>query len=247
MDTESRLQEPLRDDHLDLNVAEGTRTRPSIAHLMLWTACSALYLAIHGAFFSGSHLMAFGPALKMVWSISVGATLAGAILLVWERVHRGGPVMRQPGHWFLVLQAVLVCLSFSVLVGARLFSLTVESATHSGILAAWGACSLVMAIGYAVGCLRNPSLRWRLVFASVMLAYFFQLLGYLLLMLPPSNFLSVIWSVDVLIGRGAVLIVLGVAIGERIKGIRRDWLHWVGVTTFAADGLIQVVAGMMNA
>ena len=96
--------------HTESPFAPVQTPRLSILHLMLWTLCSALCLALMRAIYA---LQSAGPrsfvaiqdASSVMQGMIAGAVLAGSLVLLRTRFRSGPPMLRQPGHWLLFVSA----------------------------------------------------------------------------------------------------------------------------------------------
>lgn len=80
--------------------------RLGIIHIMLWTAGSAMILAMYRAMVDFDDMPEQARAqwyvMQIGYSIAYGAALAGAILFAYRRLTKGTPFPVLPGHWLLL-------------------------------------------------------------------------------------------------------------------------------------------------
>jgi hypothetical protein len=169
-------------------------------------------------------------------SVTVGATMTGAIVLLSVRLRSGSPALRHPGHWLLIVPAI--CAVCSVLSWA--LPLLVVRDTSLANTIRWPILGLIhfgslLAYTFAIG--RSGTLRWR--------AYFVALVVWNAVY---GLFCGVVWLESM--GRGNSLMGVHVVISplylstcvwlalvgliDLVSGQRRDWLHWTGVVTGVA-------------
>ncbi len=201
----------------------------SIFHLMLWTFCSALYMALMRVILSMNTTPEQYVALQQTWSVYHGvingAVLAGGIVLLVWRLKAGPPLARQPGHWLLLVPAGLTVVHLPIY---ALFALSSVDGIFSS-LASWfqAFISLVGAAAYAIAVWKSSQLRWKLVFGV--------LAGWLALQSAVQIFWVLYWALhwtSILIRLWVVVLI----VIEWTRGERRDWLHWLGVATYIAQG-----------
>lgn len=222
--------------------------RLGIQHLMLWTLCSAVFLALTRALNSLDSNFPSGSAATrdvsdVIRGITTGAAFAGSIVLVSIRVRSGPPMLRHPGHWLLFMSAILQ-LSFLPLNISRLMKLGDFGLVGTSLLLIFYTISAFLPIAYAIAARNSDSRRWKLLFftlAAVPVAKVVFFGGFWLAMRLgyvwfgfPNDFFH--WGGVFLAG-----VVLAVAITDLVAGQQRDWLHWVGITTHVIASSVIVL------
>lgn len=194
--------------------------RFGIRHLMLWTLCFSLYWALSGSDLS----MSLSPGWTLLHYIRTGAVFAGMLTLIEIRIRGGPPLLKQPGHWLLLIGTLFI------LVGEPIVRYAAESIALSNSIKErrWeyqliNAVYLVQPIVLAFAVIRVPERNWKLLFAAMVMVdapSFFYVAG---IDTPGSPYLRQGIKLAVL----AAMVV--VSIVEMKRGLRRDWLHWTGV------------------
>ena len=165
--------------------------RLGIIHLMVWTACVAVYFSINRLFYP-DELLQTDPLFLVFWvgeGIVLGAALGGLLLFVARRC-RGLPFPTQPGEMLLVLSGVNAAM---YLLLALLFLLIREGdgpITNSTQLIFHQAFALltvvVLGVLHLIVIVRTKIPRWRLYFITVVVTY---VLANSLLPLLPAAFM----------------------------------------------------------
>ena len=225
-----------------------TSVRPSISHLMIWTTCSAAYLAIV-RWLSPPEAQQGFQGVYMVYAVLTGATFMGAVVLVGERIRRGRPMMRQPGHWLLLVPSVVLLLYIPLM--ATLNRL-VQS--DSGPIAfypqhylAYAAVFAFAPVAYTVAACTARSRSWRVIHIAMVVATAAQCGQFLLIgMNVLGGTLAVIMSMVMQWAKPVIAIgILMLGIAEFARGPKRDWLHWTGITTMVAASLLQAATMLL--
>ena len=139
--------------------------RLSILHLMLWTLCSAVYLVLIRAIYSLQGDMPSGyatiqDASSVLQGIITGAVFTGAIVLVSTRVRNGPPMLRHPGHWFLVISALVHLVYVPVLLVSMLLM-------GRSLLWIYGLVFVIPLIAYSVAARRDRTYRCKVLFVAL--------------------------------------------------------------------------------
>jgi len=202
--------------------------RLSIAHLLVWTATSAVLLGYQRAMSSfGDGQTVASNVITLCYAPLFGAGLGACILCFW-RLTQGGPRFpAQPGHWLLIIggfaglisltfQALTVLAlsavtSYPVFLGIRLIDFITE-----GIL-----------YGVAAGKMRGV---WRIPFVlgliqslAMMVLVTLSLLNYERLLYLQFYRAESVLNVVVTL---AVIVAVGL---DWRRQAQRDYLHWTGI------------------
>lgn len=213
--------------------AEPRTPRLGIFHLFLWTLCSATYLALHRLVYTRSPYE--GDALLLasgfVYGITMGAVLAGAIILGYMRVRSGSAVLRYPGHWLLMVTAIL----YSAMLAITLPQALRPNEWQVSSITAIGVIQMLSVVAYILAALHQLARRWKLLFyamagMSAATSLFYAGLAF---QVPWLWLLSAAttWGSLFLAGWVAVASVLDFV----VAGEQQDWLHWTGVATYVAN------------
>jgi len=216
-----------------------------IIHLLAWTAATAVLLRLSMAMemIRGDRipqgLAIFRQVVYFIYSTAHAAGFVGACVLLLAKIRRL-PGRLQPGHWLLLIAALMSLLSLSIealdiLAGAAGFD---GYSVLTWYLAGLGLVEILCAGLYLYATLKSKQgKRWRVCFASLAVVNSIQGLLYLgasLLDTPASLTFSPFWSLIV----GPVLLVTVVL--DLRRGPRRDWLHWLGVAILATGVAVSV-------
>ncbi len=236
--------------------------RLGISHLLLWMLCTSLYSAVTRQSLEGlsaqwetqdevTVAMRAGLILAYVrlvfWDCQIGAAWAGAAVLLFTRIRGAAPLLRQPGHWILLvvgMQAgIFMLLNFLPLqILDNDFILSIRFFRTSLLMA--------MAALYATAAWRSRSRRWTVFFAALVMQQIFD-------SLIPFAFSAVAWfqgnpgitvsfvrwtqvGAGILVAIAAVTLVAAIILDIRDRQ-NRDWLHWLGVAIFGISTLGTVV------
>ena len=81
--------------------------RPSILHVLLWVLCSGICLTLTGAFNAAKNVEenrdTFQQTGRVFQGILQGTMLTGIVVLGYVRYRYGPPLLKQPGHWLLLM------------------------------------------------------------------------------------------------------------------------------------------------
>lgn len=229
----------------DASISPAARVpRVSILHLLLWTLCSSVYLAISRAeMIEQNWLPESVSTLQGIYGVlqsaSTGAILAGAIILVSGKVRRGWPVAGQPGHWLLLVNAaILVCH-----LPLRMLTLSDSQTVFLAYLRLYALLLLGSAGAYFMALRQASTLRWKFMFGCLIVAAVAQSGAYVAFGTPielASPFwIELLFAASANFFPAAPLIV--VIVLELWGHERRDWLHWTGIVTFLADVFVAAV------
>lgn len=212
--------------------------RLGIIHLMVWTACVAVFFSVARTTLA-DNWAELGTAKLVHWlTYGVGAGTALSGLLLWvARRRRGLPFPGQPGETLLVLLGVgaLVNLGhFPILALTTSLEELDDSYTawwwqNALYHTLWFLKTLILGAFYLRAAIRTNVTRWRvyltLVVASSILSFTVSLAqGYLSLYGQPMVWLWLIQGIYLL--PRAVLVV--VVIGDALQSDGYRWTHWLG-------------------
>ncbi len=203
--------------------------RIGILHLLVWTACVALYLAILRFLWqrAGAVLPDLGlcwAALTVLDSVCWGTALGGLVLWIARR-WRGLAFPQHPGEYMLVVLGLDVAWRFVdafAVLGIGPTSWTV----HARLIVTLACYSLI----YVWPALSVGRLHWRIFFLTLLAkrladALMRQGLMYL--------WLARVWDIVTFVNNAPILLIpalLAVIFSkDRRDGNRHPWTHWVGV------------------
>jgi hypothetical protein len=233
------------------------RNRLAIAHLLLWTATTAIML-VHqqshkpppaerigfASFLSqgteAERAAAMERERQHIWrgwnkqwlvglavSPVYGAALAGIVLAVWRLVSLRFGFPTQPGHWLLILIGVLYGT-----ISLRFFLTSLwggYNPTDFGIVMGMALCAALIACG-----MWRP-LRWSLAVGLVALSFGAMACAILAVMhstsFEPLPAFAVAAMLSLMFLGSGMLLALLSAVADLYEEARFDALHWVGVFT----------------
>lgn len=220
--------------------------RLHILHLLLWTLCTAVYLALVRAIddvpkeMSSSFSM-LRHASSLVNSIFVGAALTGGGVLVHAYRRHGTPLIRHPGHWLVLVSAAFSMLMLLIFVAS--YVLPSDGSTDGVFFLVYGGVYMGSAVGYAFAIQESELLRWKLIFVAIFGMAAMQGIHFFGIWATFDHFPE--WSLfSTLPNWGRLLVCLGIVIVSIVdarKGRHRDWLHWIGVATYIVNSIVAVV------
>ncbi len=238
--------------------------RLGISHLFLWMLCTSLYLAATRQSLEGlsaqwetqgveiTAALQARLILRYVWLILTGCTSgaawAGIAVLLVTRIRGGAPLLRQPGHWILLVVGIQAGVFLLV------YFLSYQSLGGNSFLFTTGfrlLSSMAMVVLYTIAAWRSRFRRWTAFFATMVMQQIFDSL-----MACVSVALAIAWRQSILwwimswhrwVQVGAILLVVIAAVVLAIAIVRdirdrqnHDWLHWLGVTIFGASAISTV-------
>lgn len=227
----------------------------SVRHLMLWTFCSAVYLTVRRvvqALLSDAQgiQVTIGEASSLVHSIISGAVLAGAATLLVTRIRRGPPMLSQPGHWLLFVNAISALIYLPTMIVLLMVSSSFFTNSWFGFVL--GTVFSISPVVFSIAAFAEKTRRWRVLFAILSVVALVQCLFYFGLGFQNelgteiSRYLIRFVLPFATIGHQVLaFLILLVSVVERICGQRRDWLHWTGVITHVATATAQIVQSFM--
>jgi hypothetical protein len=226
------------------------RERLTIGLLMLWTAMSAVLLAMSVRQLNfqvaenrtDSLVQTAALQLAVGQAVISGAGGAAIALHFWRRFQRGPAFPVQPGHWILVIAGVTPLISY----GSRMVVLYLWqwygalSWTHF-VLLGGSVVSVALLYAYAARMQSNP---WRWVFLLCA-----ALLSIRLLVQISSFFYWGLIRWDPYLGFGISWIVtfamIAAAIMDWIRRTPRDSLHWAGVILYVSHRFFELATSLV--
>jgi hypothetical protein len=207
--------------------AEPREPRLGILHILIGTACVAVYLGLiqtvrHGlgtvAHVAGTGTGIVLAAMRLLQGVGSGSALGGLVLWATRRT-RGRPFPKHPGEYLLVVLGISSLLG---LVLGFVISQMMESAPFRSWERAISLYNLVVAIVWIWGALVLRARRWRAFF---FLAAAFELLSCVLLWAGVAH--TGAWRLPLYVLVPVVLAV--VVVKDHRQGLRYPWTHWLGV------------------
>jgi len=95
--------------------------------------------------------------------------------------------------------------------------------------------SLTVAIAYVFAATTSEQLRWKMVFGAIAIFGVLKSLNYVGVYFQSREYTSWLSSLRNYAGVLMCGCVVFVSIADATAGVRRDWLHWIGVATFLAS------------
>jgi len=233
---------------------EQAANRLSIAHLLLWTATTALAVGtimpdpIDAPFQSDmpAEVRAYLSRQQQQWRMAtvltgpvLGAGLAALVIATWRRWRHQPGFPTQPGHWMLMIVGMCTVAAMDLALVNRLSRFNSNLILSSLVLIFWVTC-LVTLILLAVAYFRvSEPLPWKCVFAIAGVnvgLFFFGCCGFPLGEPFPFQLitLAVFHATPISVVVAAVLDVL--------SGRAHDVFHWVGVV--AVPALAVILSGL---
>ena len=231
--------------------------RLGIIHLMAWTLGSAMILAIQRAF--NQQNLSELPWIHQAAQLTLGICNAfiygaavGGVFLWMSRLVRGGPKFPvAAGHWLLLIQGCLALLSWACMGMLSLLQgfgeLGFDSGNFRAFLIIWLVQKVVpILLWIAAAVLCSGPTYWRVALGvhAISDALCALLLSLAILSTFGSNDLfDGVWAIGAvqLLDLLPALAVLVAAVLDLAYGVRRDWLHWVGVAIIFAGGIVSIL------
>ncbi len=224
-----------------ISVSNRAPRKLGVRFLLLWTGCSAVYLAV-----ARSVLEADVEVPRMILVVGrsafVGGVWAGALCSIWS--YTSQRLRLSPGEWLLVACAISLAVTFvGELIAQRGIPVVI---TSSGVALACSGLVLAMA---AIA--RQPSEMWKVAFVVLVLTYLLHILALLLIVAliragePPRWVREDLGSV-LYYGRFglAFLIVLIAAVWDRPPKRELGPLHMFGIAAWLLWTAIMIPRGV---
>lgn len=237
-----------RPDLPDANVSDRVGAsrgfpRLRIAHLLLWTFCTAVFLTLERYWLSTGYMPEEYQPVRavtgLIEAIVNGAALSGTIVLLTARVSDGPPWLRAPGHWLMLARAFGACF---IWLPSTILSLIGD--VDSDIVQFFDCGVLVISIGvFLLAFKQQQERRWKIFFAALFALTAVKLIANGILLVDVFHF-EVFERLHLAYSLGDVVLcpwILAVALIDVKRGVRRDWLHWVGVATFALSQCLYLM------
>lgn len=216
--------------------AEAPRQRLGVAHLLLWTAGSAVALAfLRGTFDEGlsGQIQVLQKAMVFVQAPLYGAALACLPLVFWRTATGRRLFPTLPGHWLLLIQGVSMLAT--VLIGLAMpFSLASadqDIAERVRNLSLRESLRALPTLGVTlIAIFNSPQALWRMVFIFMALGYVLGglLFGAVVFGFDLNAFIGAtqgLWLMQTI----SAMILLACVIRDRSRRAATDFLHTTGV------------------
>lgn len=198
--------------------------RLSIAHLLVWTALSAVLLGVDRATSHLPHIQpsSFTRLMSFIYAPLFGAGVAGLVLMAWRLVTDGPRFPAQPGHWLLVIGGVQSLMHLSLFTFQAIVQLGFSWELFlAGRFVEELTCGTLLALA-----IRDSRRIWRITFVIGLIGYALQLLLTIitLLWLEPA-----LLRVELLMHWIVFASCVIAAIDDCTQRDWRDYLHWTGL------------------
>lgn len=222
-----------------------TSPRLSIKYLLVWTTFTALLIVCRQLpatmFPQAKHaIRPTDSAVSIFESMLNAANIGGLLIFLFRR--RPSFVLKDPGHWLLVMQGATLIVSVVLNVGYVLIY-RVDPELGPGLVVSIIDCSVGVLL-YLVPAIEYRGERWWKWYfwleTFVSLAYGVMLIGVI-----TSNWTFTAVRLDALIVAfimAMLLPLIVVAFLDLALRRRRDWLHWLGVFTLAGTLLTALLS-----
>ncbi len=209
--------------------------RLGIIHIMLWTAGSAMILAMYRALIDLANMPDQARVqwyvMQIGYSIVYGAALAGVILFGYRRLTKGAPFPVLPGHWLLLTWGIVFIVGsvgHAVQWAVRVWFDSYPPLVYG--LAQWLSHTVAASILLVAIIRVKDSSYWRMyLWASLVLQLIQADAG---LMQVPAMTMSFYLLQRWIYGLSAAVLVpwlLVTVARDWRRSVRRDWLHWTGI------------------
>lgn len=233
-----------------LGLVENPLPRLGIIHLMIWMTVTAVFFWQTRMTFdtrfgdAGQRESAFPQGYliliqmtDIVLSVVSGMAAAAVVALLQRWIRYRGRLLSEPGHWlvlgFFVVATSQFLLGLVTAIGlwdwleVFTFDPRVQS-VHVVTLA-------VPAIVYGFGFWQSKTSRWKIIFALLVARTLLRTSTYLTPWLinwfDSTQWISVFYGMINYVAIAISLAIIATAIVDGLRQDRRDWVHWVGVST----------------
>jgi hypothetical protein len=217
--------------------------RLSIAHLLVWTALSAVLLGVDRATSQLPHVepSSFGRLISFIYAPLFGAGVSALLLTAWRLATDGPRFPAQPGHWLLVISGVQSLLHL----GTFLIQAVVQAGFGWELLLAGRFVEELTCGTLFVLAIRESHRLWRITFVAGLIGYCLGLLltvGACFKLFHPENL-----HVEFVI-HWIVLTVCAFAVADDwATHNSRDYLHWTGlVVRFTYLSLVAAIPYLLR-
>lgn len=224
-DPARQLEPPIRDHSASLPDLEpaGVTPRLSIRHVMIWTACCALCIALRKIWIPNAATDLWIDVALVINAVLAGTSLIGVVLIV-ECHLRKIPYFDAPGNWLLAINGIGIFISWTIRTTFDRLGFDVFDRSFFPQLFSWVLYTTVFLLCVAAYVQNKYQRGWNSVFAiSAMQAGFAAASS-----LPFAMFTALfgLFSIVFLLLEEIVLIVVLVA--EFRSKFKRTWIHWLG-------------------
>jgi|GEM_PF-5869646 hypothetical protein len=230
--------------------------RLTIAHLLLWTATTALAIGtimpdpIDAPFPSDMPDQVRGYLMReqQQWRVAtvvtgpvLGAGLAALAMTIWSRFRREPGFPAQPGHWILTIVGACTVAAMYIRLFERPFGLSSDFIRLLLIVMFWATFLLPVIILVVAYFRVAKPVRWKRVFAIAIVSVALLFLGGCsgLFFLGPR---TAQWIVPPILYATPISIVVAAVLDIR-SGRTYDVFHWVGVV--AVPALAVILSGLV--
>lgn len=219
--------------------------RLRIHHLMLWSLCAAPLLTVFKTYQNtqgfDSEYQTLLESFYIVQGTLGGALLAGTLVMIHAKLRKQLPLFRQPGHWFLFVHAL------TLVVWTIVGSLAEQQFSNTSLnMLLYAGVYIIPAGVYLFAARSSTVLRWRIIFAGRFLINLVHCMHFTSIALAWDTFALLRWYsiveliLSILILILDVWLVAAIVIDKRL-GLRRDWLHWIGVVGILTQAVLNLV------
>lgn len=205
-----------------------TRTSPSlsIAHLLLWTGCCALFVALTRNL-TARQPGSLGGILLMLLALGNG-TAATGLSITLTRSFRGAPWPVEPGQWLL-----------AALGAVAIVEMLVEGASGTWVQHPQRIVEAVAACAFAIPLFsKRLASSWKWLFAAISVLHAFPLLV-AVSDAPHVLAQTLVYLTSSRLAAATAIGAVALAVSERTypaatadrAAIKRCWLHWAGLMT----------------
>jgi hypothetical protein len=245
-------------------------TRLGIIHLLAWVTVAAVMMkfnlatetidAIPQKIKLPDHLILSYKLFEALRTIGVAAIVTGGFVFWGDRFRRK-PGKIQPGHWIVAIYFLAIpeelyfrYLIFCMQSGSRLLQFSSFLFCYNFVWA------LLISFAFGWGMLRLPGpRRWKWGLGLLGAEYLAKALItggiWLILTSPfremlqlvnPGTLITTTNTLSTYFGFAVSVFLLLVNIVDVVKGLRRDWLHWLGAITPIISVLLPVIGAVVN-
>lgn len=210
--------------------------RLAVGHLLLWTACCAVFLGLARSL-AARPAGTVGALVLLLVAVGYGTAWMGMAISVW-RILRGSHCAFAPGQWLLAIEGVTLAL------------LVAERSVRSPVLRnpwaivdALTACLLLLPLFS-----RKLPAKWKWLFGMLALAHAWPLavVGLDAWARAPQK---LVWLADQFSANRkqafAAAAAVSLALADHWAGRRWGWLHWVGIANAVWLALLPAICAWL--